>query len=285
MYLGAHVSAAGGISNAITNGQNIGAECIQIFAASPRTWASKPIADAEIEKYRALNAKSGLGPALIHSKYLVGLGSDNPESIAKSIDALVFDLDVAGKIGGLGAVFHPASHKGRGFETVKQQFVDGVKQVLAQAPDNVFLMMETSAGSGDHIGSKLAELGAIIEAVGDSRLAVCVDTQHMWAAGYDISKPDTLEEIFKQFDSQIGLDRLKAVHVNDSKKPLGSAVDRHDNIGQGLIGEAGFLNFLSHPAVQDLPMYLEVPGMGPDSKGPDRPNLDILKRLRSQISG
>jgi deoxyribonuclease-4 len=142
-------------------------------------------------------------------------------------------------------------------------------------------MLETSAGAGDHIGSSFAELGTLIRAIGSDRVAVCLDTQHVWAAGYDISKTDTLNATIDEFDKEIGLDLLQSVHANDSLRDLGSLVDRHDNIGEGLIGAAGFATVLSHPAFKDIPFYLEVPGT--NKSGPDRPNLDTLKKIRQQV--
>jgi apurinic endonuclease APN1 len=143
-------------------------------------------------------------------------------------------------------------------------------------------MLETSAGSGDHIGSRFSELGRIIKAVNDPRVAVCLDTQHVWAAGYNIVEKAGLDDALDQFDREIGLDLLIAVHANDSKKELGSAVDRHDNIGEGLIGRAGFANLMAHDAFRDVPFYLEVPGF--EKNGPDAPNVQALKEIRAGLA-
>ena len=281
MLIGAHTSASGGVYNAVERGVEIGAEAVQIFASSPRTWATKTISEADGDKFKAANDAANMGAPAIHSKYLLALGSSDAEMVRKSVDVLISDMQSAAAIGAVGVIFHPASHKGRGFEAVLGQFADALKEILSKSPEGPFLMMETSAGSGDHIGSKFAELGAILREVQHPQLAVCLDTAHVWAAGYDISQPATLKAMFDEFEREIGIANLKAVHANDSLKPLASAVDRHANIGLGEIGETGFLNFMKHPAVRDLPFYLEVPGL--EKTGPDKPNVDTLKRLRAQI--
>ncbi|MBT5320384.1 MAG: deoxyribonuclease IV, partial [Chloroflexi bacterium] len=158
------------------------------------------------------------------------------------------------------------------------QFVEGVKKVLDAAPGDALLMLENSAGAGDHIGSKFSELGAIIKNVGSERVHVCLDTQHAWAAGYELNDAEKLDAMLAEFDKEIGLDRLSAIHANDSMRPLGSAVDRHDNIGEGEIGVAGFELMMSRPAFADVPMYLEVPGF--EKGGPDKKNVDLMKDAR-----
>ena len=282
MLIGAHVSTAGGVSKAVARGQDIGAECIQVFASSPRMWAAKKPPAKEITAFREAAAAAELGPTVIHGKYLLGLGSPVPELVDKSVTALISDVQTAHLLGALGVIFHPASHKGRGFEDSLIPFTDALKRVLDETPEDVLIMLETSAGAGDHIGSKFAELGRIIEVVNHERVTVCLDTQHVWASGYDISKPDTLDAVISEFNAKIGLQRLRAVHANDSKRPLGSAVDRHENIGYGEIGEAGFKCLLTHEAFRDVPFYLEVPGM--EKQGPDKPNVDALKRIRDSLA-
>jgi deoxyribonuclease-4 len=281
MLIGAHVSTAGGASKAIARAEEIGAECMQIFASSPRAWKSAVISDAEAKAFKSEVERAKLGPTVIHGKYLCALGAPDQELVEKSVEALTADLKAAEQLGALGVIFHPASHRGQGFDAVLDQFAGGVKRILAAAPGKSLLMLEISAGSGDHIGSKFSELGRIIKAVGDKRMAVCLDTQHAWAAGYDVVTRDGLDRAMEEFDSEIGLGLLRAVHANDSKKDFGSAVDRHDNIGEGLIGRAGFVNIMSHPAFRDVPFYLEVPGF--DKSGPDKPNVDALKEIRAEL--
>ncbi len=282
MLIGAHVKTSGGVDKAVGRAIDIGAECMQIFAASPRMWRVPSIKDKPLQNYHAKMAESNLGPTIVHAKYLTALGSPNPELVEKSRTSLAAELTETERLGALGLVFHPASHRGAGLEAVFDQFVEGVNQVLDAAPGDALLMLETSAGSGDHIGSKFAELGSLIKAIDNPRVAACFDTQHVWAAGYDVATKDGLDATMEEFDREIGLDLLRSVHANDSMRARGSSVDRHDNIGQGLIGEEGFFNIMSHPAFEDVPFYLEVPGYEKD--GPDKPNVGALKAIREKAS-
>ena len=282
MLIGAHVKTTGGVDKAVDRAIDIGAECMQIFAASPRMWRVTPIKDKPLENYRAKMVESGLGPTIVHAKYLTALGSPNPELVEKSRKSLAEELTQTERLGALGLVFHPASHRGAGLDAVFQQFVEGVNIVLDAAPGDALLMLETSAGSGDHIGSKFEELGRLIKAIDNPRVATCFDTQHVWASGYNIVDKDGLDETMEEFDREIGLDHLRCVHANDSMRERGSSVDRHDNIGEGLIGRDGFMNILAHPAFADVPFYLEVPGFEKD--GPDKPNVDALKAIREEVS-
>ena len=282
MLIGAHVKTTGGVDKAVDRAIDIGAECMQIFAASPRMWRVTPIKDKPLENYRAKMAESGLGPTIVHAKYLTALGSPNPELVEKSRKSLAEELTQTERLGALGLVFHPASHRGAGLDAVFQQFVEGVNVVLDAAPGDALLMLETSAGSGDHIGSKFEELGRLIKAIDNPRVVTCLDTQHVWASGYNIVDKDGLDETMEEFDREIGLDHLRCVHANDSMRERGSSVDRHDNIGEGLIGRDGFMNILAHPAFADVPFYLEVPGFEKD--GPDKPNVDALKAIREEVS-
>ena len=282
MLIGAHVSAAGGSNKAVARAEEIGAECFQIFASSPRMWSTKPIADHIAKKYSAEMKRAGMGPTVLHSKYLVALGTADPELLGKSEVALQADVAAANKLGALGVIFHPASHRGQGFEAVVDQFASSVRKILDNEPGDSLLMLETSAGAGDHIGSTFAELGTLIKAIGNDRVAVCLDTQHVWAAGYDITAADTLNAAIDEFDKEIGIELLQSVHANDSMRELGSAVDRHENIGDGFIGTAGFQILMVHEAFKHVPFYLEVPGTG--KSGPDKPNIDRLKAIRTQTT-
>ena len=281
MQIGAHVSAAGGTFKAVARAEEIGAECFQIFASSPRMWSSKPIPEKVAEKYKSEMQRAGMGPTVLHGKYLIALGSPDDELVAKSETALQADVAAANVLGALGVIFHPASHRGQGFEAVVVKFAASVRKVLASEPGDTLLMLETSAGAGDHIGSSFAELGTLIRAIGDDRVAVCLDTQHVWAAGYDITSVDALNATIEEFDREIGLGLLKSVHANDSMRELGSSVDRHENIGDGLIGIEGFETLMSHEVFQNVPFYLEVPGTG--KSGPDKPNVDRLKSIRANV--
>ncbi len=280
MYLGAHVSAAGGIENAVGRAVEIGAEAVQIFPSSPRMWRFKMAPDANIEKFNQAAAEANLGPTVFHGIYLAALASEDEALVERSIESLTNYLLLAEAAGVNGVLFHPASHKGRGYDVIEKQFVDAVHRILSAAPGTPWLALENSAGMGDHIGSKFDELGRLVKAIDHPRIRICFDTQHAFAAGYDVSTGAGLDEAMSEFDREIGLDLITAVHANDSKTPLGSSVDRHENIGEGEIGVDGFAAILSHPALQDVPFYLEVPGF--EKTGPDKKNMDLIKKIREQ---
>ena len=280
MKIGAHVSTAGGISNAVARGQEIGCEAIQIFGSSPQTWAFKPVPGEQIELFKQGLADAGIGPVFLHAIYLINLGTPNKDNLAKGIDSLVNYMNLAADIGAAGVIFHPGSHGGRGYEAVLPQTVEAIKKVLDASPDGPCLAVENMAGMGQHIGARFDELGGILKAVDSPRLKICLDTQHAFAAGYDLTNIDGIQAMLDELDAGPGSANVAAVHANDSKRVCGSGVDRHDNIGDGFIGEKGFAAIMGNPAFADVPFLLEVPGF--DGKGPDRRNIDILKKIRQQ---
>jgi deoxyribonuclease-4 len=280
--IGAHVRSGGGVDKAIDRALEMGAETIQIFSGAPQAWRRKNYTTQEVEEFKAKTAETGIAPCFIHGLYLVNLASQNTEFLQKSYDALVAEMHAAALIGAKGVIFHLGSHKGAGYETCVDQVIEYCQRILAATPEDAWLILENSAGMGGAIGSKFAELGKIAREVGSDRVKVCLDTCHTFAAGYDVKTREGLDKTMAEFDSEIGLERLVAVHANDSKQPLGGAMDRHANIGDGHIGKDGFINLLSHPAFTDLPFLLEVPGM--DDSGPDKPNVEILKALRDEAA-
>jgi deoxyribonuclease-4 len=282
--IGAHVSTSGGVDKGVERAAELGAESIQVFSGAPQAWRRKVYSTAEVDSYKDRLAETGIGPVFIHGLYLINLASSNPDFLAKSYDALVTEMRSASLIGARGVIFHLGSHKGAGYEACFEQVVEYVRRVIAATPEDAWLILENSAGMGGAIGSKFAELGRIIRESGSDRVKVCLDTQHTFASGYDVKTRAGLDKVMQEFDREVGLDCLVAVHANDSKCPLAGGIDRHENIGEGHIGRDGFLNMLSHPAFADIPFLLEVPGF--DNDGPDRRNMDILRELRDQaLSG
>ena len=281
MKIGAHVSTAGGVSKAVGRGQEIGCEALQIFGSSPQSWAFRDIPDKEIEAFRQNMADAGMGQVFLHAIYLVNLGTERPDVLQKGIDSLAAHLTLAGRLGAQGLIFHPGSHGGAGFEAVLPQVADGIRQALDKASDGPCLAVENMAGMGKHIGARFEELGAILDSVDDERLKVCLDTQHSFAAGYDLTTGEGIEDMLAQLDAGPGSANVVAIHANDSKRVCGSGVDRHDNIGEGFIGESGFAVFMGHPAFSDVPFLLEVPGF--EGKGPDQRNVDMLKEIRQRV--
>ena len=280
MRIGAHMSSAGGISKAVARGAEIGCETIQIFGSSPQGWAFKPIPEPEIESFRSQAAEAGIDSVFLHAIYLINLGTPDEAHLERGVQSLVDYMNLAADIGARGVVFHPGSHKGAGYEAVLDQTVAAIERVLENSQDGPCLAVENMAGMGQHIGAKFEELGRIIERVNSPRLKVCLDTQHSFAAGYDLASTEGIEAMISEFEETIGVSKLLVVHANDSKRPCGSGVDRHDNIGEGFIGESGFATMMGHPAFREVPFLLEVPGF--EGKGPDQQNIDILKAIRQQ---
>ncbi|MCH2501744.1 MAG: deoxyribonuclease IV [Dehalococcoidia bacterium] len=281
MKIGAHVSTAGGISNAVARGQEIGCEAIQIFGSSPQAWAFKPVPGEQIERFKQGLINAGIGAVFLHAIYLINLGTPSEETLQKGIDSLINYMNLAADIGADGVIVHPGSHGGRGFEAVLPQAAEAIKTVLDTSPEGPCLAVENMAGMGQHIGKNFDELGRILDAVDSPRLKICLDTQHAFAAGYDLTNPQGIQDMLAELDSGPGSANVAAVHANDSKRVCGSGVDRHDNIGDGFIGEEGFAAIMANPAFAEVPFLLEVPGF--EGKGPDQRNMDILKKIRSQV--
>ena len=283
MQIGAHVSSAGGGSKAIDRGLEIGCEAIQLFGSSARGWAFKMPAEGEIAAFKERRAETGMGAVFFHAIYLINLGSPKPELVQKGVQSLTNYMRLAAALDADGVVFHPGSHKGQGFDAVFDQVVAAINRVLDDSPEGPYLCLENMAGMGQHIGARFEELGSLLRAVDNPRLRICLDTQHSFAAGYDLTTPEGVAGMIDQFAAAIGAEQLAAVHANDSKQLCGSGVDRHDNIGEGHIGEAGFAGIMAHPAFQEVPFFLEVPGF--EGNGPDARNIEILKTLRQQVGG
>lgn len=281
LKIGAHVSTAGGLHTAFKRAEGIEAETIQIFASSPRAWKFRELKDDVVAKFRAAAGDTGIAPVFIHGSYLVNVGG-SPELVEKSVACLVRNMEVAAEIGAAGVVFHAGSHKGRGFDAVLPSAAEALKRTLEASPEEPWLIVENSAGMGAHLGASFKEIGRMMDAVDSDRMMVCLDTEHCFAAGYDIANPDAIDGAMSEFDQHIGLDRLVVVHANDAKVALGSGVDRHENIGEGHIGVSGFEAIIGHSAFQDVPFVLEVPGA--DKKGPDKDNVDRLKDIRRRLS-
>lgn len=280
MKIGAHVSTSGGLHTAVDRAEEIGAEAIQIFASSPRAWRFRHHSLEDIDLYQERVNKSKVSPMFIHCSYLVNIGGAN-DILAKSISSLKDHMNAASKIGAMGVIFHGGSHKGVGFDGVFEQAISALKSVLESSPRDVLLVIENSAGMGSHIGSSFSEIGRIVRELESPQFKVCLDTQHSFAAGYNLAEYNGLNEAMDEFQEEVGLSKLVAVHANDSKIVLGGGVDRHENIGEGHIGLPGFETIISHPAFNEVPFLLEVPGM--DGNGPDKRNVDLLKKIRSKV--
>lgn len=284
--VGAHVSAAVSLERSFDKALEIGAACTQIFISPPQQWAQTFHDKEEIERYRGKEKKAGIGPNFVHGTYLINLATQDSQNLQKSVDWLIWAMNLAGQLGMEGVIFHIGSHGGAGFEKVSDQICTSLEKIFTRCQPKPpsrwsklthYLILENSAGMGGSIGSKFSELGQIIKVIKDPRLKICLDTQHSFAAGYDIKTPTGLKSTLEEFEEEIGLGNLVAVHCNDSKVALGGGKDRHENIGEGFIGREGFKNLINHKALKDIPFILEVPGFS--DNGPDRENIEILKLL------
>jgi deoxyribonuclease-4 len=272
VLFGAH--CAGGIKKAIDNAVAIDADAVQLFVQSPRTWRFPNHDPADIEKFRARRDETGLA-AVVHALYLVNLAAPDDAIYGKSVDTMRSTVDAACAIGADAVVFHVGSHMGAGFEAGLERVVPALAQVLERCSDDTWVLMENSAGAGGTIGRSVDELAIIFDALDrHERLGICLDSCHLYVSGIDVTDRAALDALLHDIDERMGLDRLRVLHANDSKAPLASNRDRHDNIGEGLIGE-GLGVFLAHPTLQQLPVLLEVPGK--DGKGP---NADEVRKLR-----
>jgi len=280
VLLGGHCS--GGIKKALENAHSFGMDAVQLFAQSPRTWRYPEHDPADLKAFRRRREELGIGSVSIHALYLLNLASPKDDFYEKSVATLRSTVDTACAIGAEAVVFHVGSHLGSGFEAGLERAVPALREALTRCSDTTWLCMENSAGSGGTIGRSLEELTALYEALDHhERLGVCLDSCHLYASGYDVTEPAAMDDVVKAVDRAFGLDRLRVLHVNDSKTPLGSNRDRHDNIGDGLMGD-GLAVFLGHPKLQGLPALLEVPGT--DGHGPDAEQVEKLRKLHAKAT-
>jgi len=276
--IGGHVSAAGGLHNAIDRAEAIGAEAIQLFCASPRAWKSPLPKAQDIKKFKERRKNSAVKAVYLHAAYLVNLASPLADTCKKSVRCLADHLAIAEKMGINGLIFHIGSGKELPKEEAFKKAVAAMKEVLKRVPGKSQLVIENTAGGGQKIGANPKDIGSMIKAVGSPRVKVCFDTAHAFEAGL-IEKytPAATKALFDEWDKYVGKDRIVALHVNDSKTIYNSRHDRHENIGEGHIGLEGFKVLAKEKRLRDKAWILEVPGFL--GEGPDAKNVKILKSL------
>jgi deoxyribonuclease-4 len=280
---GAHMSSSGGIDSAIDRIVAAGGDCVQVFTQSPRMWRPTDHKPEAIERFRAKRRESGIGGVVCHALYLCNLAAPDDEIYAKSIRTMRSTVDAACAIGADGVIFHVGSHLGAGFEAGLERTCAALTQILERCEGDTWLLMENSAGAGGTIGRSLEELAVLLERLDHHpRLGVCLDSCHLYVSGYDVTDPAAVDSLVAELDERIGVDRLRALHVNDSAAELGSNRDRHANIGDGLMGE-NLGAFLAHPAFQHLGAYLEVPGE--NKSGPNANEIQKLRDLHARWTG
>jgi deoxyribonuclease-4 len=275
---GAHCS--GGIKGALDRAIEIGADAVQLFAQSPRAWRFPEHAEEDVARFRERRTEAGIGAVLVHALYLCNLASPDEVVYGKSLATMQATVDAACRIEADGVVFHVGSHLGSGLEAGLERAVPALREVLDRCSDTTWLLVENSAGAGGTIGRSIDELAAIIDALdGHPRLGVCLDSCHLFVSGVDVGEPETMKAVLDDLDHRIGLDRLRALHVNDAAAPLGSNRDRHANVLQGELGDR-LGAFLAPRALQGLPAVMETPG--PDDHGPDAAEVQKLRELHER---
>jgi len=274
--LGAHVSIAGGLPNAIENGVKLGCNVIQIFGSSPRVWSFKMPPDEEVEEFNIKRQKEGIKQVFLHSIYLINLASPSEKMRKLSIQSLINYLNLGIKIDAQGVITHIGTATGTTQKLALDYVASSINKVLNNTRGGIHLLLEVTAGSGNTIGSRYEHLKDILNRIGDKgRIGFCWDTAHTFESGYDIAKD--LDGVLEEFDSSVGIEKLKVVHFNDSKTKFNSKVDRHENLGEGEIGYEALKNIINHPQIAHLPFIIETPGF--KNEGPDKKNMEIMKRM------
>jgi deoxyribonuclease-4 len=279
--LGAHMSIAGGYYKSVEAAKKAGCDCVQLFTKNNNQWRAKPITDAEAARFKTALVELGISHPISHDSYLINLASPDAELWQKSIDAFVIELERAEQLGITYVVTHPGAFTTSSEEQGLNRVSQALDEVHKQLPKcRSMCLLETTAGQGSCLGAKFDHLAAIINGVRDpDRLGVCVDTCHIFAAGYPLDTPKNYKATIKELDLIVGIDRVKAFHLNDSAKELGSHVDRHAHIGLGKMGLEPFRNLLNDRRFEQVPMYLETAKGEEDGEDLDVMNLRTLRKL------
>ncbi len=279
MRLGAHMSIAGGVEQAVFRGESIGCAAIAMFTKNNNQWKAKRLTPEDADRFRAALVETGIHPIVAHTSYLINLASPNAALWRKSIASMEDELSRAELLGIPYLVLHPGSHMGKGVDYGIQRVAEAFDRIHDKHPNlRVMALLEHTAGQGTNLCCTFEEIAKLRDLVAkNTRVGVCLDTCHLFAAGYDLRKPEGYADTFKRFDDIVGIQQIKAWHLNDSKTPLGSHVDRHEHIGKGKIGRAGFKNLLNDPRWQDLAGLLETE-TSPEMKE-HKANLRTLRRL------
>ncbi len=279
--IGAHISTAVNFNDSVKRAKAVGAECMQIFVGSPRRYEVKNIDNKTADEFQRLIQLEEIGPVFIHASYLINLSSEDHIIRKKSVTSLVESLKVAEKIGSKGVIYHPGSPKGGNKEKAIEREITSLKEVLEKTPKNTIIFIENTAGI-KKIGSNEEEVGYILKELKVENAKVCIDTAHALEAGNikDFSK-ESIGDWILRWSKEVSLNNISVLHINDSLTAFNSHRDRHANIGEGFIKEEGFVNLMSFKETRDMPWILEVPGF--DNSGPDKKNIDILKKIRNSL--
>ena len=282
--IGAHISVAGGLETAFRRGASVGCDCLQIFVKNQRQWQGAPLNEGDIVRFRAAQQETGLAPVLAHAGYLLNLASPDGPLRRRSIRGLIDEIERGEALGLSGIVLHPGSYRKGSPAAGIKRVAGAIDQVHRACPGyHGKILLETTAGQGTALGHRFTQLGDIYHGVAHAhRIAVCLDTCHLFAAGYDFRTAEGYTALMDELDSAISVANVGCIHLNDSKRELGSRVDRHEHIGKGKIGKRGFVNLINDPRLARVPMILETP-KGKDGHGTDLDKVN-LKRLRGLLA-
>lgn len=274
--LGVHLSISGGMHHALEKAENLGIQAVQIFLKNSNRWIARPYTEQEICSFKEARGRIPGLQVFAHTGYLINLAGEG-DTLKKSIQALADELSRASQLDIDSLVLHPGSHGGRGIEAGIDRIAESLNSLL-ERKQKPMILLETTAGQGHSVGHRFEHLNSIIDRVSiKSKLGVCLDTCHVFAAGYDIREKNSINSVLKEFDGLVGLEKLRLIHINDSKRECGSRVDRHEHIGKGNIGTAGFGLLLNNPKLKSIPFILETPKFNDDEA--DKINLKLLRRL------
>lgn len=277
MRIGVHVSIAGRIYEAIDRAVELGCETIQIFSRNPRGWQASRLDPKDAAEFRKRKKEALIFPVLVHIPYIINLATPDDKLIKKSIQAYIEDLERTDALGSEYFVTHLGSHVGSGEEAGIKRFAESINIILKKIRPKCMILLENTAGQGSNLGYTFKHIKMIMSKIIDkNKIGVCLDTEHAYGAGYDVATKECLEKTLKEFDNLIGIDKIKAVHYNDSKAELGSRVDRHEHVGKGNIGKEGMKRIITHPKLRHLPFVMETPKKRPTD---DAMNMKVARDL------
>ncbi|KYH38907.1 MAG: apurinic endonuclease APN1 [Candidatus Bathyarchaeota archaeon B23] len=282
MRFGFHISIKGSIDRAVDRALRIGCDTFQLFTRNPRSWGTTPLEDEEVEAFKAKLRRSRLQPVFSHMPYILNLASPYPEIYRRSIESLEEEIRRCEALGVRYIVTHLGSHRGAGGGEGVRRVAEAVSTALRETDGEVLILLENGSGAGTQVGSRFEELGEMLRLIGDERAAVCLDTCHAFAAGYEWRNPEGLEETMENFQEAVGFENLILLHLNDSIGRRGSGIDHHEHIGLGEIGEEGFRLILNHSQIRRLPIIMETPI---DERRTDQENLRKAKELAGLLQG
>lgn len=283
LIVGAHMSTQGGVWRGVERAKEVGCDCVQVFTKNNNQWSAKDLQSEDISHFAQQMKETGIVRPIAHASYLINMAAPSDDLWKKSIAAMIDELHRAEQLQLDGVVVHPGSFTTSSAEEGVQRIIAAIKEVLAATTGfKVKLLLENTAGQGSNLGADLSELGTILAAVKQTeRIGVCIDSCHAMAAGYDLAETAGLKKLLADIDDQFGIERVAALHLNDSKKGCGSRVDRHEHIGQGTIGPEGFKRWLKNKSLRAIPMYLETPKGNDEETGEDLDvmNLRVVREL------